>query len=252
MTKISNTHKAIIRQSADIGAIMQPVLQKHGMTYFNYFKHYTNGKVIACFTHHDLAEHFFRNDHLKQALAAPKEYLAKPVNYYIWLLKDWGDVLLDSAVYFNVFNGITIAKVNADSVEYFGFGSTLDNTAIINNFYLNNLDLLETYCDYFKTGAARLINRCESNNIILDTSNFNYSEGAFNTQLSERQIDCGMLLLKGISYKDIGKKLNLSVRTVETHVESMKIKLSCNNKTELVVKLIEMLKVPSALSLISH
>ncbi|HAT8226499.1 TPA: LuxR family transcriptional regulator, partial [Legionella pneumophila] len=55
--------------------------------------------------------------------------------------------------------------------------------------------------------------------------------------LSPRQKDCAKLLLQGMSYKEIGKILQLSTRTVETHVNQLKTKLECDNKAELIIQL---------------
>jgi DNA-binding CsgD family transcriptional regulator len=41
-----------------------------------------------------------------------------------------------------------------------------------------------------------------------------------------------------MKYKEIGRKLNISHRTVETHIEQIKNKLNCVNKAELYIKLL--------------
>ncbi len=57
---------------------------------------------------------------------------------------------------------------------------------------------------------------------------------------SRRETDCINLLLYGYSYKNIANKLNLSSRTVESYIESIKLKLNCHNKQILIDKLREM------------
>lgn len=76
-------------------------------------------------------------------------------------------MLQDAAINFDMANGISIAKINHDSIEYFCFASTRDNTSIVNNFYLNNLDVLEQYSLYFKDQFNSIISQFEKNKIIL-------------------------------------------------------------------------------------
>lgn len=51
--------------------------------------------------------------------------------------------------------------------------------------------------------------------------------------LSERELECVFHLLRGRSMKEIGKELNISPRTVETHLEKIKVKLNCRNKSDI-------------------
>lgn len=60
--------------------------------------------------------------------------------------------------------------------------------------------------------------------------------------LSKRQLNCAKLLLTGMTTREIAVFLNLSPRTIESYIENIKIKLHCQNKTELIIKLSEYLK----------
>ena len=54
-------------------------------------------------------------------------------------------------------------------------------------------------------------------------------------KLSNREITIIELISKGDSYKEIAQKLLISPRTVQTHIERVKIKLGAKNKTNAVV-----------------
>lgn len=53
-------------------------------------------------------------------------------------------------------------------------------------------------------------------------------------KLSTRQMDIILLSIDGLSNEEIGQKLNLSRRTVESHFSNIYNKLSINNKVELI------------------
>lgn len=72
---------------------------------------------------------------------------------------------------------------------------------------------------------------------LLNASSVNIPSKLSQVYLSKQQRECAKLLLKGFSSKQIAKGLNLSYRTVEAYVNHLKNKLSCQNKTELVLKL---------------
>jgi LuxR family quorum-sensing system transcriptional regulator SolR len=221
----------------EVAEIMLPQLKKHGITVFNYYRMYFDGSVIRLSTDRAWTEHYFKKDYLNKS-TVPPSYLEKPLNYFIWLLDDCPELLLDAATNFNTSNGISIAKRHEDSIEYFCFATTTHNTAIINNFYINNLDVLQNYCAYFNERAQNLLNFADKNRLVITSSiDQGTSRHPSSIKLSDRQLDCAYLLLKGMSYKQIGSVLNLSPRTVETHLAYLKTKLNCHNKTELIIKL---------------
>ncbi len=55
-----------------------------------------------------------------------------------------------------------------------------------------------------------------------------------NQYLTQREIDILKCLLQGYSAKETGLDLGISYRTVESYLNSLKLKLRCNKKSELV------------------
>lgn len=60
--------------------------------------------------------------------------------------------------------------------------------------------------------------------------------------LSKRQRECVKLLARGLSAKEIAKQLNVSHRTIEDYIATLRKKLNAKNITKLVVKTLEQYK----------
>ena len=53
--------------------------------------------------------------------------------------------------------------------------------------------------------------------------------------LSQRESECLFFIVSGKTASHTADKLFLSVRTVEKHIENIKIKFSCHTKSELIL-----------------
>ncbi len=58
--------------------------------------------------------------------------------------------------------------------------------------------------------------------------------------LSPREELCAYYLLKGLTSKEIARKLNISFRTVESYINGIKLKLDCKKTAGLIVKLLDL------------
>lgn len=58
-------------------------------------------------------------------------------------------------------------------------------------------------------------------------------------RLTNREVQCAELLIKGLSIKSIASKLDLSHRTIEKHVEHLKNKFACSSKEKLLRNIIK-------------
>ncbi len=87
---------------------------------------------------------------------------------------------------------------------------------------------------------ARFFKITQEQPVKLTRQQFNYiiQENYPETVLSGKQSECLFFLLRGRSIKEIAKILNLSPRTVETHIEIIKYKLGCLKKSDVIEKAI--------------
>lgn len=63
--------------------------------------------------------------------------------------------------------------------------------------------------------------------------------GSKKNKLSARELECLFYLVRGKSRKETGSILNLSSRTVGHYLDNIKIKLDCNNKSDLIEMAVE-------------
>ena len=68
----------------------------------------------------------------------------------------------------------------------------------------------------------------------------NKANYAYTFGLTERQIECLFNLVKGMTIKQIAKTLSLSPRTVEHYLDTIKQKLNCESRVELISKALQL------------
>ena len=247
-------------------------LIKRGITSFNFVRTYNDGSQINLANTPEWLEYFYKNEFYQ--IGAFERHPSKyESGYALWPHLSGQKIFYDARSYFNIDNGITIIEKQKDSCDFYYFGTTSDNSSII-SFYLSNIDLLKRFILYFKEQAHSIISKANQNKIILpnhfenhenptgsenyiiDSSTINKIRNDFIQEtpikkfwlngklegeyLTEKQIDCVILLIEGKSAKEIAKILDLSFRTVEGHLHKIKEKLNCNNKSELIKKLLDL------------
>lgn len=97
-----------------------------------------------------------------------------------------------------------------------------EKESVVNSLAGKNLDILSQVQD--KLGVSLTSKNCLETMLSL---------------LSKRQKECLHYTLLGKSAKEIGKLLNISHKTVEMHLSSIREKLFCNSKSELICKVVE-------------
>ena len=167
---------------------------------------------------------------------------------------------------FDIDHSIVFIEKNPGLINFYYFSGSAENTSII-NFYLNNISLLKKFILFFKVKATNLRNLCISHpihfenyqniltsdireeGIICDKKKFNFiSEinnhhyliniNGKNKKFSKREVDCIFCLLSGKTAREAADILTLSVRTVENYIDTIKTKLDCYRKSEVLEKLL--------------
>lgn len=250
-TRLNHVHSnhPYLTSCYDVAAIIRP-LEKLGITYFNYSRHDRDGGRIYLDSNQSIQESYIANKYYLEGdtEGEPVQYKAGVVHWDTLSNQPLIDKLVRAR---NVDHGIYLIKPAENYCEFFGFATQKGNPEIINT-YLSKCDLLESFSLYFKEQADYLIKRVDAQKLILpfrrdcinlssnhdfETLVIDFKSSLQTIKLTTRQLEIVHELLKGGSCKTIAKKLKLSCRTVETHINNLKSRLSCNNKSELLIKL---------------
>lgn len=255
---MSNLDKTVVMTSGNYMQNIASSLRKYfNITYFGYLKAYEDNTHIVLSTSPEWQHCFYSNFHSNGV--CHKSIDAYESKYDLW--SAYQDQTTVNAMYnsFNFAHGINIVKKNTDCCEFFGFATNPENMSI-NNWYLNNIDLLESFIFFFKNQAKDLILLAENDRYILpknlpianskiyiDNISMNLrkqflseisDEATYN--LTKRQKDCLFCLVNGMTIKEIARTLHLSPKTVEHYLNAIKIRLNANTRSELIKKALQM------------
>lgn len=237
--------------------ITQPLKKHFGITYFNYVKLYKSGGRLILTDRADWIDYFYKNALYETKAVASLEKL-DDYSYHLWQEFGGQPSFVIGKEKFNIYNGITIIEPSKEYTELYYFGTTVENVGII-NLYITKFDILQRFILYFKDKAHVLISEANRHLIHLPeaqtiqspsdeltddpiiqsflnetTVNRVFLSDESDVYLTNREATCLYLLLLNNTAKKIGKTLNISPRTVETYLESVKMKLNVDTKKDLI------------------
>jgi LuxR family quorum-sensing system transcriptional regulator SolR len=234
--------------------ICKPLFDNFPITHFFYIKILDNNTILYLCNEKKWVEFYIENK-FQDDLLHIQTYAPKGLSHALWAGFKQDNIY--SAVYnFNIRNGFNIYERENNSTITYAFGSTLLNEEMI-NFYINNLCTLKEFTKYFKHKAADIIDASDSRKLIISNrttsksylrekeisifpfknniQRFSFFEGKiFNINLSNREATCLYQLTTGKGIKEIARLLNISPRTVESHLNHVKQKSGYNTKADLV------------------
>ncbi len=261
MHKLNNKLLNYIRltSSEDVRSLCNEKLQSLGLTYFLYVIDYKDGRRFWLTNNGEWSEYYFLNEYYKISHfeSTNKHYIT---GHYLWSTLSGQEVYQNARNYFNIDHGVTLVNKLKDAYEFAHFGTTKNNSNIL-HLYLNHIDLLNQFILWFRDKGAALIQMAKDNMITLPTvetkqtkddilnsskdinikmlmseltPNKHCLSSAYNNAIiTNREADCIKWLKQGKTANEIGELLNISKRTVDTHLENIKRKLDCKNLFQL-------------------
>jgi DNA-binding CsgD family transcriptional regulator len=234
--------------SHDILDICRPFFESSGINAFSYSRLFKDGTRSELWSDAAAFDHTFHKARYIVGAYTPQyfnknerySFLEEKVETYPPDLRErYRNQLLDQREYFNHCHCFSILNKAEQLCEYFIFYAPR-SSAIAVNYYINNIEKLESFSEYFIEKAKPLIFEA-------DNHRFHCAEPVENAYkvnsksileiMTPREKDIAKLLITGATIKDIGVALRISPRTVESHVEKLKMKFEHTRKSILVQQL---------------
>jgi DNA-binding CsgD family transcriptional regulator len=276
MTVSVCTTKHISFQSIDqMQMICEPLFSHLPVKIFEYSRFYPNGMRCELCTHAEHLENAFVKAKNMVGVYTPSFV---PTNTRIIIVEDWietipaqsrqriSEQLVSQRSLFNIGNELVISQINDNYHEYFHFYCDAKDRSVL-NILLGAMPLLEHFILYFLNEAHDLIQASIEQPLVqpwktppgkpsgerdlqlpkkadflaaTQIKRFYLPNADDSDYLSERELACAKLLVHGMTAKEIALSLEISPRTVEVHINSIKDKLGCTWKSEVARQLIKL------------
>lgn len=247
----------LVSHSEKIQTLCKP-LQHLNISTFSHIRSYNENDFSLLCNHPDFVQNYAKKEYYKGDPCVQIESESIDFGQYIvWDMLDCRGLtaaMLQDSAHYNFRHVFTLVKQSAEYSDYYHFGTHLSNIGI-HQIYINNLDLLERFTQYFEAKVREDEDLCSAYNQRFSFEKNNTEvgripdchraffldslSGADNMPLSLKEIECAQLLINGKTTKEIAFAMNLSPRTIEDKIESLKSKYRVRNKTELIIKLLD-------------
>lgn len=232
----------------DVRQICDPLFKEIGLNYFFHGKVYNDGSLSYLTNQHNWMDYVYSKEFQFKPPFPENENLI-PGKFYLALSETIipSNVLHDAASLFNLHHFLNITSLHDGYIEIFVLGIPHGLKHGINNYFIH-LEKILNFCRQFRDSSKPLIDLSSSHkikiaepmrptelSILSDLSTclrFTGNHGV--AALTMKEFDILQLTTLGLSAMEISEKTKRSARTVETQLQSLKNKLGCNKKSELI------------------
>lgn len=252
----------------EVARICHPLFKKTPINYFDYTRYYDTGEMIPFSTSPDFNTRYYidclypslEELNLGHSFGLKSTFLS----HHLPLPAVVGDLNPDRyngniacAAEFNIYHRLYFIERGKDYYYTSGFGLPSNNKADL-DFYVNAGPKLKEFIKYFEYHARHLIanglqhhsvympSYCEKilempnnfeepfNIASLDFSVKTEAQFKMGEELTSREKECLSLIAQGYTAKNVARMLQISPRTVETHLAHIKDKHGLHSKNQIV------------------
>lgn len=235
----------IFESSQDMQSICSSFFASNGLSYFQYYRVYDDGSVFALLNNTTILKRFLELDF--PSFSSFKEGDKRRESYWFMWDEELPWLPVQIARDLGVYHGLTYVRRFKNHYDMIGFGmpSERSNAA---SYYMSNRDMLKNFITYFEKEHGEIINASRRNSIMLRENNrdanykqlclgknmrFEIDVSGTKTYLTPQEMSCMNLKNQGLSFKEIGRVLEISPRSVETYLQRIKIRTGIMNLREL-------------------
>lgn len=255
-----------------INTLNSPLETIFGVNLHLYYRIDAHGGLTFITRSPDLSEYYFFNEFYKSSPFLKHPDLVQPgftLGFDPRIERDQNH--MDHR--FHMSNHFSLVE-KENEIMHVHFFATKQKDYNLTNMYLNNLERLKSFCNFFRKEADEILEdmKVDFKNIAgvdfyKSGENMSYDAATKDKffqwmkktvgidlfePLSSREVDCLRLLLEGKSSSLIGKQLHISHRTVDHHVEHIREKLMCATKAEIFSFVAKLKKCGGELSLLKE
>lgn len=243
---------------------VEPFNRCFGLNVCGYTLVHEDGRYFQMFNFPEICEYFYDvKHHLKDPFNFhPNNYVSGVILPYSLGLQSYNEPHEDLHAKFDVDpNYLIIQRKNGKFAHCFDFTSTRKDISL-NQTYMRNLRLIERYVDHFleewdpegglfdpfslniaelmgsrfykdyKEQIYKSSDPASNSREFLKIFELSGNEQELYQSLSKREKQCLHLLLAGYRANEIAYEINLSPRTVEQHLDNVRLKLNCETRFE--------------------
>lgn len=251
---------ALFEHNSSIKAICNPI-NKIGIDGFFFIRYsYKDNSCIDLSNNLPWSEHFLQNYlQEKYDYKSISDHIFIHNNISLWSINHGNEVWQEGFQYFDLKEGVSIIQAHQEWRDIFGF-YILQKNKLGTMELIGLLEYLKRFCDYFLEKASSIITAAEKTPLLTPKkysishntmekqkkSSFSFFNKLFEDnesldlngfkELTLNELSCIRFASKGLSSIQIGEKMNLSSRTVETYILNARNKTGCRNLVELVCK----------------
>ena len=230
------------------------LLSAFNISFFSYEKYIKNRGLLHLSNNANWTQ--FRHDtglwDCSTLKTETKNLIIRIPKYYAWCgKKPKPNHTLYNALYtHNIWYGISRYFKTENEIEIIRIGSSIENP-LSESFYLENIGDIEKSFDHFKKENLDILYNYEDivpidlpylwKNKPTENTQFNNSKDRFIVSydgkiipLTPRETDIGYCLVRGYTSKKTACHLGISQRTVEFHINNIKLKTGLHFKSQLV------------------
>lgn len=235
----------------DINRLCQPLFKHFDIANFTYLQVFPDMSRVHLDSDPCWTETFYTRieDYSKEYLTESYHWKS---GYSPMLVLE--DACIPDCMAHDVGEGVVLTNQlpNATEIVYFSHSwRKYQDTKL--HLLLRNIDLLQLFLKYFREEAKDLINQSAKDPILCPFMQPNESPRVFNTSgierdtfikdlnqqrnkygLTRRELDCIYYTSLDMTSKEVARRLSISPKTVERHLENAKIRLGCHNKAYLM------------------